>query len=171
LNFFVTQSFAKNFGLYGERIGALHVVCSNESLAKIVLSQLKLVIRPLYSSPPKHGAHLVHIILSSPELFSLWKTEVKMMADRIKVMRQALFDSIQSQKTPGDWTHVLKQIGMFSYTGLSNKQVDIMINKHHIYLTSDGRISMAGVNMKNVGYIAAAIHDVVVNSPEIKSKI
>eukprot|EP00392_Amoebophrya_sp_AT5.2_P004783 g4792.t1 len=117
MELFVCQSFAKNLGLYGERIGMLHMVCENEERAKVVLSQLKLVIRPMYSSPPCHGAHLVSKVLNTPDLYQQWKVELKEMADRILGIRATLRAHLEAKKTPGTWNHITDQIGMFSFTG------------------------------------------------------
>ncbi|KAK3041690.1 hypothetical protein RJ639_001500 [Escallonia herrerae] len=112
------QSYAKNMGLYGERVGALSIVCKTADVASRVESQLKMVIRPMYSNPPIHG-------------------------------------------TPGDWSHIIKQIGMFTFTGLNTEQVAFMTREYHIYMTSDGRISMAGLNSRKVPHLADAIHAAV----------
>jgi aspartate/tyrosine/aromatic aminotransferase len=117
----VSQSYAKNMGLYGERIGALHVVCLNTKTADNVLSQLKLIIRPMYSSPPMHGALIVTKILSNPEYFQRWKNELNAISNRIITIRKLLRDELESLKTPGTWEHITNQIGMFSYTGLNGK--------------------------------------------------
>jgi len=164
MELFCAQSFAKNFGLYGERIGALHVVCSSEKLASPVLSQLKVIIRTMYSSPPIHGALIVSTILSDPQLFEEWKSEMKIMSDRIKLMRQMLYDAFKELRTPGDWTNIINQIGMFSFTGLSAEQCELLTKKYHIYLTKNGRISMPGLSTKTIPYLANAIHDVVTNN-------
>ena len=148
MEFFICQSFAKNMGLYGERVGMLHVVCSDKDIAAKVLSQLKLVIRPMYSSPPIHGAQLVNRILGDATLRSKWAGEVKGMADRINDMRGKLRSAIEKMGTPGQWNHITDQIGMFSFTGLSKNQCELLIDKWHIYLLKNGRISMAGVRTK-----------------------
>lgn len=111
------QSFAKNLGLYGERAGTFSMIVRSPEQRERVLSQLKRVIRPLYSSPPLHPAQLVATILSNPELNALWLSEVKKMADRIITMRSTLYDKLVELKTPGDWGHIKSQIGMFSFTG------------------------------------------------------
>jgi aspartate aminotransferase len=159
--FFVAQSFAKNFGLYGERIGYIHVRCRNPDIAKAVLSQLKILIRQAYSSPPRHGAAIVYKVLTSPDLKAQWLSELKFMSDRILQMRDALRNALQSKGTPGTWNHITDQIGMFSYTGLDNAQVERMVNEFHIYMTKDGRISVAGLNPGNVEYVASCINKVV----------
>ncbi|KAG5048548.1 hypothetical protein JHK85_009651 [Glycine max] len=157
----VAQSYAKNLGLYGERVGALSIVCKSADVASRVESQLKLVIRPMYSSPPIHGASIVAAILKDRDLFNDWTIELKAMADRIINMRQELFDALRSRGTPGDWSHIIKQIGMFTFTGLNAEQVSFMTKEYHIYMTSDGRISMAGLSSKTVPLLADAIHAAV----------
>ncbi|KAL0407765.1 UNVERIFIED_CONTAM: Aspartate aminotransferase, cytoplasmic [Sesamum radiatum] len=157
----VAQSYAKNMGLYGERVGALSIVCRSADVASRVESQLKLVIRPMYSNPPIHGASIVATILKDRSMFQEWTIELKAMADRIISMRQQLFDALRSRGTPGDWSHIIKQIGMFTFTGLNSKQVAFMTKEYHIYMTSDGRISMAGLSSRTVPHLADAIHAAV----------
>ncbi|RYR33528.1 hypothetical protein Ahy_A10g048140 isoform A [Arachis hypogaea] len=157
----VAQSYAKNMGLYGERVGALSIVCKSADVASKVESQLKLVIRPMYSNPPIHGATIVAAVLKDSDLFNEWTIELKEMADRIISMRQQLFDALHARGTPGDWSHIIKQIGMFTFTGLNSEQVSFMTREYHIYMTSDGRISMAGLSSKTVPHLADAIHAAV----------
>lgn len=109
----VSQSFAKNMGLYGERVGAFSLVTSSPEERARVDSQLKIVIRPMYSNPPLHGARIASTILRDEQLYGLWESEVKHMADRIIQMRDRLYDNLVSQNTPGEWNHIKKQIGMF----------------------------------------------------------
>ncbi|ERM98604.1 aspartate aminotransferase, cytoplasmic [Amborella trichopoda] len=158
---FAAQSYAKNMGLYGERVGALSVVCKSAAVAGRVESQLKLVIRPMYSNPPLHGASIVAKILGDRNLFNEWTVELKAMADRIISMRKQLYDALCSRGTPGDWSHIIKQIGMFTFTGLNTEQVAFMTKEYHIYMTSDGRISMAGLSSRTVPHLADAIHAAV----------
>jgi aspartate aminotransferase len=165
----LSQSYAKNFGLYGERVGALSVVTKDEEEAQRVESQLKILIRPMYSNPPIHGSLIVSTILSDPALKKQWYSECKGMADRIISMRTSLRNTIEAIEKKNnvkksDWRHITDQIGMFCYTGLTEAQVVRMIEKHHIYLTKDGRVSMAGVTSKNVDYIAESIAEVVQNA-------
>lgn len=157
----VAQSYAKNLGLYGERVGALSMVCASAQVASLVESQLKLVIRPMYSSPPAQGARIVATILGDSDLFSEWTLELKSMADRIISMRKQLHAALMQRGTPGDWSHILKQIGMFTFTGLNQEQVAFMRRDFHIYMTSDGRISMAGLSSRTVPQLADAIHAAV----------
>jgi len=156
----IAQSFAKNFGLYGERVGALSFLTQNAKEAEAVESQLKILVRPMYSNPPITGARIVSTILSDAALTAQWRTEVKLMADRIIGMRQKLVDNLKAAGSKKDWAHITKQIGMFCYSGLSPEQVDRLANESHIYLTRNGRISMAGVTSGNVQYLAQSIHEV-----------
>uniref|UniRef100_A0A7C9D0T8 Aspartate aminotransferase n=1 Tax=Opuntia streptacantha TaxID=393608 RepID=A0A7C9D0T8_OPUST len=156
----ISQSFAKNMGLYGQRVGCLSVLCDNEKQAVAVKSRLQQIARPMYSNPPVHGSLLVSIILSDPDLKKLWLEEVKGMADRIIGMRTALRGNLEKLGSPLSWEHITKQIGMFCYSGLTPEQVDRLTSEFHIYMTRNGRISMAGVTTKNVEYLANAIHEV-----------
>lgn len=115
----------------------------------------------MYSSPPGHGAYIASLILGDEDRMVAWKGEVKTMADRIIRMRAELFEALNANGCPGDWKHVVKQIGMFTFTGLKPKQVALLTSKHHIHLTKDGRISMAGLSSTRVKYLADAIKDVV----------
>ncbi|CAF2096484.1 BnaA05g11710D [Brassica napus] len=160
----ISQSYAKNMGLYGQRVGCLSVLCENEKQAVTVKSQLQQLARPMYSNPPLHGAQIVSTILGDPELKSLWLKEVKIMADRIIGMRTTLRESLEKLGSPLSWEHVTKQIGMFCYSGLTPEQVDRLTSEYHIYMTRNGRISMAGVTTGNVGYLANAIHEVTKSS-------
>jgi aspartate/tyrosine/aromatic aminotransferase len=162
---YMCQSFAKNLGLYGERIGMLHVVCSTADQAKAVLSQLKLVIRPMYSSPPKHGAELVMKVLGDKARLEAWKKELSGMADRILEVRDLLRKGLEQKGTPGTWNHITDQIGMFSFTGLTPAQCERLINQHHIYLLKSGRISLAGLNKSNLGYMIDCVDEVVRFAP------
>jgi len=158
----VCQSFAKNAGLYGERIGALHIVASSVGIADKIRSQLSVLARSEISNPPAHGARLVALILNTPELFEQWKEDIKTMANRIIKMRKELYILLTEElKTPGTWHHIVDQIGMFSFTGLNDKQSQAMIDNAHIYLTTNGRISMAGLNTKNIRYFAENLDKVV----------
>jgi len=151
----VCQSFAKNAGLYGERVGALHVVGSTTEEATRVRSQLSVLQRSEISNPPSHGARLVSLILNNPDLFEEWKRDIKTMAHRIISIRQELYDLLTKDlKTPGNWDHIINQIGMFSFTGINPTQSQALVDKAHIYLTANGRISMAGLNSKNIRYFA-----------------
>eukprot|EP00515_Schizochytrium_aggregatum_P008908 CAMPEP_0202072884 /NCGR_PEP_ID=MMETSP0964-20121228/2704_1 /ASSEMBLY_ACC=CAM_ASM_000500 /TAXON_ID=4773 /ORGANISM="Schizochytrium aggregatum, Strain ATCC28209" /LENGTH=422 /DNA_ID=CAMNT_0048639951 /DNA_START=41 /DNA_END=1309 /DNA_ORIENTATION=- len=159
----LSQSYAKNFGLYGERVGAFSVVCADKEEAERVESQLKILIRPMYSNPPVNGARIVSTILEDPKLKPQWYSECKQMADRIIKMRELLKSNLHKAGSTRNWEHVTNQIGMFCYSGITVEQVDRMRNEHHIYMTKDGRISMAGVTSKNVEYLAKALHEVTSN--------
>jgi len=159
----VCQSFAKNFGLYDERAGTFSIVCQSPAVVEAVISQIQLIIRPMYSNPPAHGARIIHKILTTPELYAEWEKEMRDMSLRIQTCRKLLFDELKRLGTPGDWSHITSQIGMFSYTGLSVKQCESMIADWHVYMLKNGRISMAGVNSSNVQHLAKAIDHVVRN--------
>ncbi|KAI9014524.1 aspartate aminotransferase [Phycomyces nitens] len=157
----LAQSFAKNMGLYGERVGSFSVVCADQEERARVESQLKIIIRPMYSNPPIHGARLVSTVLNTPELKEEWLGEVKVMADRIITMRDKLRGHLENDfGSKKSWNHITDQIGMFCYSGMTPEQVDKIKEDWHIYLTRDGRISMAGISSDNVKYLAEAIHDV-----------
>ncbi len=160
-NILLSQSYAKNMGLYGMRVGALSVVTSSPNEKENVLGNLKSIIRPIYSNPPIEGARIVSEIINDPELNKLWYDEIKMMSDRIKEMRSQLRMKIEKLGSKRDWSHITNQIGMFCYTGLSEEEVGVLVDNYHIYMTSDGRISMAGVTPENVDYIAHAIFNVL----------
>jgi aspartate aminotransferase len=154
------QSFAKNMGLYGERVGAFSIVCADGAEKKRVDSQLKILIRPLYSNPPIHGARIASEILNDPKLYQQWLGEVKGMADRIITMRAALKDNLEKLGSKHDWSHITSQIGMFAYTGLTAGEMDKLAKEFSVYATKDGRISVAGITSGNVGRLAEAIYKV-----------
>ncbi|KAH8555210.1 aspartate aminotransferase [Umbelopsis sp. PMI_123] len=157
----LSQSFAKNMGLYGERAGAFSVVTADAEEKARVDSQVKILIRPLYSNPPINGARIVSTVLNTPELKQEWLGEVKLMANRIIDMRQKLKGHLENDfGSKLNWNHITDQIGMFCYSGLKPEQVDKLRDDWHIYLTRDGRISIAGISSHNVKYLAEAIHNV-----------
>lgn len=158
-----SQSFAKNFGLYNERVGNLTFVLSNTTYVPQVKSQVTLIVRGMYSNPPSHGARIVSYVLSNPRLYDQWKDNIRTMSSRIIEMRQALRSALERIGTPGKWDHITSQIGMFSYTGLNPQQSEHMIKVHHVYMLRSGRISMCGVTPSNVDYVAQAINETVSN--------
>lgn len=157
----IAQSFAKNFGLYGERVGAFHLVLPSQTPGSGVYSQLLRLARAEISNPPLFGARVVYTILSNPELRRIWLQDLKTMAQRIGNVRATLRREIERRPESGDWSHLESQIGMFSYTGLNEMQVFRLRHVHHIYLMLNGRASLSGVNQDNVEYVAAAINEVV----------
>jgi len=159
-NVLLSQSYSKNMGLYGQRTGAFSVVCANAEEAARVESQVKIIIRPMYSNPPSHGARIAERILNDTELNAMFTADVKGMADRIISMRTQLREGIERRGNSNNWEHITNQIGMFCFTGLSPDQVGKLTSDHHVYLTKDGRISVAGVSSSNVDYLANAIHEV-----------
>jgi aromatic-amino-acid transaminase len=158
---FLASSFSKSFSLYGERVGALSIVAASAEEAARVLSQLKRVVRTNYSNPPTHGGQVVATVLGTPELRALWEQELGGMRERIKAMRKALVEGI-AQRIPGaDFGFVLKQRGMFSYSGLSKEQVARLRKEYSIYAIDTGRICVAALNSKNIDYVADAIAKVI----------
>lgn len=131
-----------------------------------VLSQVNVIIRRMYSNNPIHGAKIVSRVLGDKENFEAWYGELKLVAGRILKMREMLRGALEELKTPGNWEHITKQIGMFSYTGLTPEQVDIMTKKYHVYMLRNGRISMAGITTKNVRYLAESICATVKELPQ-----
>ena len=157
----VVNSFSKNFGLYAERTGALTVVTGDAQAVAPVVSQLKQVIRANYSNPPKHGAAIVATVLEDAGLCRSWKDEVRGMRDRIAGLRTALVEGLQAQGVRRDVSYLLKQRGMFSYSGLSPLQVDQLRSEHAIYLVRSGRINVAGLNQENLETVCRAIAQVI----------
>jgi aromatic-amino-acid transaminase len=160
-SFFVSSSFSKSFSLYGERVGALSIVTQSQDETTRVLSQLKRVIRTNYSNPPIHGGAIVAAVLSTPALRQEWETELAGMRDRIRAMRTGLVEQLAARKVDQDFSFVIKQRGMFSYTGLTAAQVERMRAEFGIYAVGTGRICLAALNTKNVDYVADAIAAVI----------
>ena len=161
LSFFVSSSFSKSFSLYGERVGALSIVTQSKDESTRVLSQLKRVIRTNYSNPPIHGGAIVAAVLSTPALRAEWEAELAGMRDRIRAMRTGLVEQLAARKVDQDFSFVIKQRGMFSYTGLTTAQVERMKEEFGIYAVGTGRICLAALNTKNLDYVADAIAAVI----------
>lgn len=157
LSFFVASSFSKSFSLYGERVGALTIVTGSSDESARVLSQLKRVIRTNYSNPPTHGGSIVAAVLADLKLRALWEEELAEMRDRVKAMRKALVDGMKARGVTGDFSYVMKQRGMFSYSGLTPTQVDRLRNEFGIYAVSTGRICVAALNSRNIDYVCDAL--------------
>ncbi|QHE76732.1 amino acid aminotransferase [Hydrogenophaga sp. PBL-H3] len=161
LVFFVSTSFSKSFSLYGERVGALSVLCENAEETARVLSQLKIAIRTNYSNPPIHGGAVVAAVLNNPELRALWEKELGEMRVRIKAMRQKLVDGLKAAGVKQDMSFITSQIGMFSYSGLTKDQMVRLRNEFGVYGTDTGRMCVAALNSKNLDYVCQAIAKVV----------
>ncbi len=159
--FFVSTSFSKSFSLYGERVGALSVLCENKDEAARVLSQLKIVIRTNYSNPPTHGGMVVAPVLNTPELRALWEKELGDMRLRIKQMRLALVEKLKAAGVKEDMSFITTQVGMFSYSGLSKDQMVRLRNDFGVYGTDTGRMCVAALNSKNIDYVCQAIAKVL----------
>jgi len=161
LSFFVSTSFSKSFSLYGERVGALSVLCQSKEEADRVLSQLKLVIRTNYSNPQIHGGMVVATVLNTPALRAQWEQELAEMRVRIKAMRQKLVDGLKAAGVKQDMSFITAQIGMFSYSGLSKDQMVRLRNEFGVYGTDTGRMCVAALNSKNIDYVCASIAKVL----------
>ncbi|KAH7084252.1 aspartate aminotransferase [Paraphoma chrysanthemicola] len=157
----VAQSFSKNFGLYGERVGALHIVAPRGTDTEGAKSALMSLARVEYSNPPRYGAAIVSAILSSPSLFAQWKADLVTMSSRIKQMRTRLREELELENVIGEWGFIENQIGMFSYLGLGKKEVGRLREECGVYLLESGRASLCGLNEGNVGYVARAIGEIV----------
>ncbi len=157
LDFFVSTSFSKSFSLYGERVGALSVLCATPEEAARVLSQLKIMIRTNYSNPPTHGAQVVATVLDTPALRTQWEEELAGMRRRIKQMRHALVDKLKAAGTKHDFGFVVDQVGMFSYSGLTKDQMVRLRDEFGVYGVDSGRICVAALNDRNIDYVAKAI--------------
>lgn len=156
-NFFVSTSFSKSLSLYGERVGALSVLCQDKEEAARVLSQLKIVIRTNYSNPPTHGGQIAATILNTPELRALWERELAAMRTRIKEMRVSLVDKLKAAGVKQDMGFIAHQVGMFSYSGLSKDQMVRLRDEFGVYGLDSGRICVAALNSKNIDYVAQSI--------------
>ncbi len=156
-SFFIANSFSKSMSVYGERCGALTVVCADEAEAEPVLGQLKFTVRRNYSNPPMHAASLVAQVLGEPSLRATWETELAAMRLRIQAMRQALHGVISAKVPSRNFDYFLTQRGMFSYTGLSGERVDRLRDEFAVYLVRSGRLCVAGLNPGNVERTAEAM--------------
>lgn len=157
LNLLVANSFSKNFSLYGERVGSLSIVTSSPSEAQRVRSQIKTRIRTNYSNPPTHGAHIVSVVLNSPDLRAEWEVELDAMRHRIQQMRETLVKHLASHGRDSAFNHLLQQKGMFSYSSLTTEQMHLLRNEHGIYGLDSGRICIAALNPGNIDRVAKAI--------------
>ena len=161
LDFVVATSFSKSFSLYGERVGALSVVCESKDEAARVLSRLKVLIRGNYSNPPTHGAQVVSMVLTTPALRKMWEEELAGMRLRIKRMRELLVQRLAEAGVEQDMGFILRQKGMFSYSGLSAAQMQRLRSEFGVYGIDSGRICVAALNERNLAPVVAAIAKVI----------
>jgi aromatic-amino-acid transaminase len=161
IDFFVSTSFSKSFSLYGERVGALSVVCASKDEASRVLSQLKIVIRTNYSNPPTHGAEVVATVLNTPALRKMWEEELAGMRVRIKLMREELVNKLAAAGVNQDFGFIARQKGMFSYSGLSKAQMERLRGEFGVYGVDSGRICVAALNSRNIDYVVGSIAKVL----------
>ncbi|KAH8651212.1 aspartate aminotransferase [Xylariales sp. PMI_506] len=168
LEMMVCQSFSKSFGLYGERVGALHVVCPSAEASTAVLDQLRCLIRQEISATPLYGSRLVNIVLSDQEKKALWVHELGKMRERVRNNRQQLFELlIAEHKTPGNWDRLAKGTGLFTLLPLSPAQCKALQTRWHIYIVGNGRLNLSGLSDRNINYVARAIDDVIQNPDEL----
>ncbi|HOV74228.1 MAG TPA: amino acid aminotransferase [Candidatus Hydrogenedentes bacterium] len=159
--FIVASSFAKNFGLYNERAGALTLVARSGAEAQRAFSQLKLRIRTNYSNPPSHGGAIVTTVLNDPELRALWEGEVRAMCDRIRGMRALFVETLKAKGVDRDFSFITRQRGMFSFSGLTKDQVDALRERYGIYIVASGRINVAAMTPSNMEPLCSAVADVL----------
>jgi aspartate/tyrosine/aromatic aminotransferase len=157
----VCSSFSKNFGLYGERVGAMTAVAESEDAAKVVLSHVKICIRTNYSNPPKHGGAIVATVLDDPELRAKWIVELAEMRERIRNMRKLFVDTLKAKGVEQDFSFIPRQRGMFSFSGLTPVHVDALRNRYSIYIVGSGRINVAGMTEANMDTLCDAIKAVL----------
>ena len=161
LTFLISTSFSKSFSLYGERVGALSVLCTDKAEAAKVLSQLKITIRTNYSNPPIHGGSVVATVLGTPELRAQWEVELAEMRDRIKTMRKTLVDGLKAAGVTQNMSFITQQIGMFSYSGLTKDQMVRLRTEFGVYGTDTGRMCVAAMNSKNIDHVCRSVAAVV----------
>ena len=161
LTFLVANSFAKSFSMYRERVGGLSVVTGSQTEALAVLSQLKRLVRTIYSSPPSYGAQLVGIVLTNPELRALWVSELDEMRNRINEMRHLFVERLEETVPARDFSFITRQRGMFSYSGLPTDVMKALRERYHVYGLDSGRICVAALNRKNVDYVCQSIANVL----------
>jgi aspartate aminotransferase len=157
----IASSFSKNFGLYSERVGALTVITPSKEAAEAALSHVKKCIRANYSNPPAHGAKVVTTVLNDPKLRAQWESEVQAMCDRINEMRRLFVETLATKGLTRDFSFIERQRGVFSFTGLTKEQAQVLREKHSIYVLDDGRINVAGMNEANIDAICQAIADIL----------
>lgn len=157
----ISSSFSKNFGLYNERVGAFTVVGASQESCQKAFSHVKACIRANYSNPPAHGAAIVTTILEDKELRATWEGEVKEMRDRINGMRKLFVETLKAKGVKQDFSFIIEQRGMFSFSGLNKEQVNTLRDKYSIYIVGSGRINVAGMTEQNMDYLCQAIADVL----------
>ena len=157
----IASSCSKNFALYNERVGALTAVCQSDESAHVALSHLKIVIRRNYSNPPSHGSAIVAAVLADPALRTQWQAELADVRRRIQHMRRLFVDTLKAKGVDQDFSSIIEQNGMFSYSGLNQEQVDALRERHSVYLLASGRMNVAGLNGANIDYVCTAEADVL----------
>ena len=157
----IASSCSKNFGIYRERVGSVMVVAHNPQQARANSSQLARIVRGIYSMPPSHGAAVVAHILNNDPLRRLWLDELNGMRERIFTLRGQLLEQLNNKDANSDFSFITKQSGMFSFLDISPAQVQRLREEFSIYMTSDSRINVAGINSQNINYLSSAIISVL----------
>ena len=167
VNVMVAQSFAKNFGLYGQRVGCLSIPVEDEDLCRRMTKFLALLTRNTHSSCPRFGSDIVKTILNKPELTNQWKKDLVTMSSRMKRVRQLLFKKLQELGSEHDWSFLIQQQGMFAFTFLTKEQVTQLRERFSVYMLDNGRISVCGLNDSNIDYTARALISVTSTKPKL----
>lgn len=162
INLCVASSFSKNMGLYAERVGALSITTNSKEESDRIMSQLKIIIRPLYNSPPAFGARIVVEILSNKDLYSMWQMDLREMLLRLRRARIRLYKALKKQDSEKNWKNILTQIGPYYYMNMCEEQVQRLRNEFHIYVRQEGRLSLSGLKKCNVDYVAKGLHKVII---------
>ncbi|XP_041065185.1 aspartate aminotransferase, cytoplasmic-like [Carcharodon carcharias] len=163
---FCAQSFGKNFGLYNDRVGSLTVVSRDNYTLIRIRSQMELAARQTWSNPPRYGARIVATILNNPAFFAEWRENLKRMAERLMLLKEKLKEELRTLGTLRSWEHITRQIGLFIYPGFTDFQIDYLMKKKHIYLSSIAQINISLINSQNLTYIAQCINEAVLSNPE-----
>ncbi|XP_043938981.1 putative aspartate aminotransferase, cytoplasmic 2 [Protopterus annectens] len=158
---FCAQSFSRNFGLYDERVGNLTIVMKDNDTLLRVRSEVEKIVRVVWSSPPMMGSRIVTAVLNNPALYAEWRENLKVMVERIMLIRDKLKERLRLLSTPGSWEHITNQAGMYCFTGFSSARINYLIKKKHVYLMENGQINICKVNSKNLKYVTEAIHEAV----------
>ncbi|XP_072918180.1 aspartate aminotransferase, cytoplasmic-like isoform X3 [Hemitrygon akajei] len=163
---FCAQSFSKNFTLYSERVGSLTIVTRNNHTLITIRSQIEELARHTWSNPPWIGAHIIATVLNNPAFFTEWQENLKKMAERLMLTKEKLKEELRILGTPGSWEHITKQAGLYIFPGFTGSQINYLMKKLRIYISSDAQINISNVNSQNLAYLASCIHEAVVSSSE-----
>ncbi|XP_078421347.1 aspartate aminotransferase, cytoplasmic-like [Cetorhinus maximus] len=163
---FCAQSFCKNFGLYNDRVGSLTIVSRDNYTLVRIRSQMELAVRETWSNPPRYGARIVATILNNPAFFAEWRENLRAMAERLMLLKEKLKEELRTLGALRSWEHITRQIGLFIYPGFTDSQIDYLMKKKHIYLSSIAQINISLINSQNLTFIAQCINEAVLSNPE-----